>query len=104
MVLSGDDLTTISPERLEMLRKLLPPTGVAAKFEDDSLSIGMIDSGSVRRVCLFNWEDQPKTFRFKLHRFSDISEYWSGEKFGKRDGWFSLDEVPARSARLIVCQ
>jgi hypothetical protein len=37
MVLYGDDLSTIPPTRLEMLRKLHPPTGVAARFEDDSL-------------------------------------------------------------------
>lgn len=104
MILSGDDLTKISPERLTMLRKLLPPTGLAAKFEDDSMSIGTVNLGPVRMVCLLNWEDKPKSFRFELPRFSDISEYWTGETFGKRQGWFSVNEVPARSARLLVCK
>ena len=31
MVLSGDDLTAMPPARAAMLRKLLPPTGVAAR-------------------------------------------------------------------------
>ena len=35
MVLSGDDLTKIPEPRLAMLKKLLPPTGVAAEFDDE---------------------------------------------------------------------
>ena len=42
MILSGDDLTRITPERLAMLRKLQPPTGVAARFVDDSFRVGAI--------------------------------------------------------------
>ena len=42
MILSGDDLTKISAERLAMLRKLQPPTGQAARFADDSLRVGKI--------------------------------------------------------------
>jgi alpha-galactosidase len=42
MLLSGDDLTKISAEKLAMLRKLQPPTGVAARFDDDSFRIGRI--------------------------------------------------------------
>ena len=38
MVLSGDDLSTLPADRLAMLKKLLPPTGVAAEFEDESLT------------------------------------------------------------------
>ena len=39
MILSGDDLTKITAARLAMLRKLEPPTGVAARFDDDSLEV-----------------------------------------------------------------
>jgi alpha-galactosidase len=35
MLLSGDDLTAITPARLALLRKLSPPTRVAARFADD---------------------------------------------------------------------
>ena len=35
MILSGDDLTAIPPARLAMLRRLEPPTGVAARFDDE---------------------------------------------------------------------
>src|SRR5436190_3424593 len=41
MVLSGDDLSTLPEDRLQMLKKLLPPTGVAAEFENEKLTTGM---------------------------------------------------------------
>src|SRR5262249_17404738 len=42
MVLSGDDLTAIPEPRLAMLRKLLPPTGVPAAFDDETLRVGRV--------------------------------------------------------------
>jgi alpha-galactosidase len=105
MLLSGDDLTKISDARLAMLRKLLPPTGVAARFEDDSLSVGIIAGREHRQcmVCLFNWGDEPQSISFKLPQACHVSEYWSGESFGRRVGVFVSREMPPRSARLLVC-
>ena len=103
MLLSGDDLTKISPERLAMLRKLLPPTGVAAKFENESLSVGAMKLADARMVCLFNWEDKPQSLSFRLPRLSEIVDYWSGEKLGRHKGEFTLKDIPAHSARLLAC-
>ena len=43
MILSGDDLTTITPPRLAMLRKLQPPTAKAARFADVRMEVGEVD-------------------------------------------------------------
>jgi alpha-galactosidase len=56
MLLSGDDLTQIPSARLAMLRRLLPPTGVAARFEDDSLRVGTMELRDRRVICLLNWD------------------------------------------------
>src|SRR5262245_33245025 len=66
MVLSGDDLTKIPAPRLVMLKKLLPPTGIAAEFEDDSLRVGMMKLRDARMVCVLNWDDNPQTIAFRL--------------------------------------
>src|SRR5207249_4563463 len=42
LVLSGDDLSTLPPDKIAMLKKLLPATGVAAEFEDHNLSTGIV--------------------------------------------------------------
>ena len=102
MLLSGDDLTKIPPDRLEMLRKLLPPTGVAARFEDDALTVGTVMLPNARMVCCFNWEESERSFRFKLPGLSEITDYWTGEKFGKREGWFTVNNVSPHSAVMLL--
>ncbi|HUE83158.1 MAG TPA: glycoside hydrolase family 36 protein [Pyrinomonadaceae bacterium] len=102
MLLSGDDLTEISSDRLQMLRRLLPPTGIAATFADDSLRVGVVEQGRTRTVCLFNWEDQPQTISFHLPKRSLIKDYWSGESLGRHAGVFKRS-LPPRSARILVC-
>jgi alpha-galactosidase len=101
MLLSGDDLTKMPPDRLDMLRRLLPPTGVAARFEDDAMNVGTVTLANARMFCCFNWDDNPRTFRFKLPGLNDVTDYWTGEKFGKREGWFTVNDVPAHAARLL---
>ena len=101
MVLSGDDLTKISPERMEMLRKLLPPTGVAAQFENDSMNVGTITLAKARMICCFNWGDEDRSFRFKLPGLSDVTDYWTGEKFRNREGWFAVNDVSPHTAVML---
>ena len=101
MLLSGDDMTKIPLERLEMLKKLLPPTGIAAEFEDDSLKVGVVNFPDAQMVCLFNWNDQAESFRFKLPRPSEVTDYWTGHRFGKREGWFSVNDLSPHTAVLL---
>src|SRR5262249_4479038 len=86
MILSGDDLTSLPPARAAMLRKLLPPTGVAAEFEDATLRVGTIRLPSSRMVCLFNWDDGPQTISVKLPQRATVMDFWSAESLGRREG------------------
>jgi len=61
LVLSGDDLSTLPPDKVAMLKKLLPATGVAAEFEDHNLSTGIVRLTDRTLLCVFNWSDQPAT-------------------------------------------
>ena len=101
MLLSGDDLSKITPERLAILRKLTPPTGIAATFEDHSLSVGRVRRANSEVVCLFNWEDQPQKISFRLSRPSELKDFWTDEQLGKHRGAFTAD-VPGRSAKMFV--
>ena len=104
MVLSGDDLTKISSERLAMLKKLLPPSGAAATFEDTSMRVGEINVAGKPMLCLFNWSDKPQTITARLSKASDISDFWSGEPLGRHSGAFTVKDLPPHSARLLVCK
>jgi len=100
MVLSGDDLTAMPAPRAAMLRKLLPPTGIAAEFEDAALRVGWVPLPEGRMICLFNWDDEPMMLTPHLTSPATVVDYWSGESLGRREGALSIP-MAARSARLL---
>src|SRR3954451_10473388 len=105
MVLSGDDLTAIPDARLAMLKKLVPPTGIAATFVDERLRVGTITRPDKTMLCLFNWSDTPDTMTGLLHQRARVTDFWTGESLGHRDpGPIGMKEMPAHSARLLVCE
>jgi alpha-galactosidase len=100
MVLSGDDLTKIPEARAAMLRKLLPPTGIAAEFTDATLTVGVVNVPNARMICLFNWDDRGDTVTFDVPQPSTITDYWTDQSLGRREGTVAI-ELPPRSARLL---
>lgn len=103
MILSGDDLTKISARKLAMLRKLQPPTGVAARFDDNSFRIGRIDLSSKRQVVsVLNWDDTAQTTAVRLPRRGRITDFWTDESLGTHTDRFVID-MPARTGRLLIC-
>lgn len=102
MVLSGDDLTTITPERLRMLRKLQPPNTTAARFEDLSLTAGLVQRARDRVACLFNWEDTPQTISLDVPGPCRIRDFWTDEERGTHTGGRLSMSLPPRTARLLV--
>ena len=100
MILSGDDLTTIPSERLAMLSRLEPPTGIAAKFDEDSLEVGAVQLKDRRVFCLLNWGDAPKAMTLALPGGANLREIWSGEDLGRKSGSASVT-VGARDGKLI---
>ena len=103
MLLSGDDLTKISAERLSMLRRLQPPTGVAARFEDASFQIGRMRLGRREVVSVLNWSDAPQSITIRLTRPSRIKDFWSDVALGTHSNIFEIKDMPGRSGRLLIC-
>jgi alpha-galactosidase len=104
MLLSGDDLSAIPAPRLAMLKKLLPPTGVPAAFEDERLRVGTVALRDRRMLCLFNWGDEPIALSAPLTRPARVTDYWSGEALGRREGAITIERLPPHSARLLECR
>ena len=102
MVLSGDDLSKVDPATLGLLRKLQPPTGVAARF-DDALEVGTVEGSDERLVFLLNWSDAPKALSFSLDRARRVRERWSGEDLGVRAAGPVSLTLPAHAGRVLVC-
>jgi alpha-galactosidase len=111
MVLSGDDLTTVPPARLAMLRKLLPPTGVAAVFDppaggpatsgDVALQIGRVKLEGKEMLCLFNWDDAPANLLVRFDGRRLVRDVWTGTTLGRATS-LTLPLAP-HSAQLLEC-
>jgi len=102
MLLSGDDLTKISEGKLAMLRKLQPPSGVAARFEDNSFRVGRIPLGRREVVSILNWGTAPQDVTIRLKRRSRIADFWTDAALGTHSGTFEIKDMPPRSGRLFI--
>ena len=104
MLLSGDDLTKIGAGKLAMLRKLQPPAGVAARFEDDSFRVGRMQLGKREVVSIMNWTNAPQDVSLQLKRRSRLTDFWNDTPLGTHTGTFEIKDMPARSGRLLICE
>jgi alpha-galactosidase len=101
MLLSGDDLTRITPRRAEILKKLVPPSGVCAHFADETFSQGVTALGTRQMVSVFNWGETPVQRVISLPRKSRLTDYWTGEDLGIHVGEYRIESLLRHSARLI---
>jgi len=86
-----------------MLRKLVPPTGVAAKFDDGTLRVGRVEAGGKPMLCLFNWDDTPRDLSCRLPAACHVTDVWTGDDLGRREGTLTLTAMPPHSGRLLAC-
>jgi alpha-galactosidase len=101
LILSGDDLTTLTAARMEMLRKLMPPTGIAAVFDNPAtLEIGRIHTSKSLHIAVFNRGAEDSTIAVPLRGKYRVAEIWTGMDLGVQQDGFSL-RIPAHGARLL---
>lgn len=98
LVLSGDDLTTISPERLNILKKMLPPQNTSALF-NSTLDIGWMKNGTETYLILLNRNEDEKEFTVPLPNPYRITDYWTDKKLGVSTKQFK-QTLPAHSGRV----
>lgn len=103
MVLSGDRIVDLSEESTVLLKKLLPSTNVAAKFDDLSFQVGRVKMPDKELLFLFNWEDEPRSFEVQLTKNNcSIEDIWSGESLGDHSKKMNV-ELGTHEARLLIC-
>ena len=101
MMLSGDDLPTLAPERVALLRKLIPPTGRAASFADETLTVGRTPNGTGEYLYLFNWGDAPAERVVSLPCKVSLKNYWTGESLGKYESEYRVPALAPHTALLL---
>ncbi|MEI6512200.1 MAG: glycoside hydrolase family 36 protein [bacterium] len=103
MLLSGDDLTKLTPKQLGTLRKLIPPTGISAQFTDDTFRIGFIPLPDKLMICLFNWSEEPQSLSVCLPYPCRITDFWTDEWTGYHEEECKVENMPPHSAMLLTC-
>ena len=102
MILSGNDLTALTPARMEMLHKLMSPTGIAAVFDNSAtLEVGRIRKSGSTHIAVFNRGEEERLIAVALHGRFRVSEIWTGGKLEVQQGTYAL-RVPAHGARLLA--
>ena len=101
LVLTGDEMPQIAPDRLKVLEKLLSSTGKAMHFESADFSMGRVLLGNgTEEVALFNWDDKPASRSVKIEADSIVTDFWTGESKQVKKPVISYD-LPPRSAVLL---
>jgi alpha-galactosidase len=104
MLLSGDDLTSLGREQVDLLHKMLPPTAQAARFADEQLTVGRISQKEREWIYLFNWADAPAERVAPLGQPARLRDYWTGQELGTHTNEFSIPALPPHTARVIEVQ
>jgi alpha-galactosidase len=103
LMLSGDDLASISEERLNMLKKMLPPTGAVTTF-NSALDIGWMKTETGTWLVLLNKEDTAKHFTVPLSEPYTFTNFWTGEIAGTFNHQFNAGILPPHSGFVYHAQ
>ncbi|MFD0893960.1 alpha-galactosidase [Luteolibacter ambystomatis] len=101
MLLSGDNLPSLPPDRIALLQKSIPPTGRPFRFADESFALGRLQDAGREWVAVFNWDDQPADREVTFGGKAKLTDYWSGGDLGEHGGSFKLSAMPPHSGRLL---
>jgi alpha-galactosidase len=87
MVLSGDDVSELSDRNLELLRRLTPPTDVAAIFDDNSWTIGRAKIDEMKTmIYIFNLKDEARDIEVPLDSIYHVYDILSETDLGICEG------------------
>ena len=105
MVLSSDDITTLTEENASLLKKLIPPTGTAAVFDDHTYTVGRakIDENTTL-VYVFNFDDYDKDIEVEIGDFSSVLDLFNNQIIDTCQGKIKFEAFPRRYATVLVCK
>lgn len=103
MVLSGDDLGAIRPDRFAHLEKLLKPTGKAMRFADGDFTAGRVEvAPGVEEIALFNWGEGVVQRRVAVGPDAMVTDFWTGAALTVAGDAIICDLKPHAAVLLVV--
>lgn len=102
MVLSSDNVMNYTEVEIDRLKRLLPASGVAAVFGDDTYTVGRIDHGDHTIICIFNYTDEVRTYDIMVKTNEKSFDYFTNEQLHVYEKMGGSVEMRPHSARAIV--
>jgi alpha-galactosidase len=103
LILSGDKASNLKESKLAILKKLLNPTGIGARFSNARMETAVTDLGDRQYYYFFNWSDTATTdLTIRLKSKSSLTDYWNDKVLGNFEGSYTVTKLAPRSACLII--
>jgi alpha-galactosidase len=109
-VFLSEDVPGLPKQKLEWLKRMLPPSGEAAipldLFEKDFPEILFLAKGDSALVALFNWSGSSRELKLDFNRLGlegswHVFDYWAENHLGAHAERLSLGKVPARGCKYL---
>ena len=104
MVLSGDDVGGLDEPRIALLKKLLPPTRVAAEFDDDSFTTGKAVIDETKTILYaFNFEEEAKDVEWRIDGTAHVLDLFEDKDMGEHTDKIRYADLQPHSAKVLIC-
>ena len=105
MTLSGDDVSRLTPENMDILRRLLPPTGVAAEFETKDFTLGRAVLDEDREIIYaFNFENTEKDVSARIDKRCRIYDIIEDKELGVCEAEICIKGLRPHHAKALLCE
>ena len=105
MVLSGDDVSALTSENIELLRRLLPPSRYAAEFENGDYSLGRARlSDEKTAYYIFNFEDAPMDLEISVGGRVRVYDTIEDKDLGIFDNKIIMKGIRPHLGKILICK
>ena len=105
MVLSGDDVSSLTKENIELLRRLLPPARIQAEFDDGSFTVGRakLDEKTII-IYVFNFEDEKRNIKISVNGKYEVLDLLEGKGMGVIENEIVFNDFNPHCAKVLICK
>ncbi len=105
MVLSGDDVSSLTDANITLLKKLLPPTMVQAEFDDETFTIGRAKISENKTIIyIFNFDDVSKEIIIPLDQKTEVLDLFEDKNINTSQGKIHFPIINPHSAKALICK
>ncbi len=104
MVLSGDDVSKLSSENIDLLKRLLPPTEASAEFDDNSFTVGRAKINDNKTIIYaFNFDRNAKEIKIPISERVEVYDLIENKNMGTYENEILFSSFKPHYAKVLIC-